>query len=46
MSINYRKRKLALISSSKRRIVLAMYEDSVEYFPSLIEIRDELIEAQ
>ena len=46
MSINYRKKKLAMISYSKRRIILAMYENSVQYFPSLREIRDELIEGQ
>ena len=45
-SVNYRKEKFANISPSRRRMVLIMYQKQPSYFPTLREIRDELIEAQ
>ena len=45
LSLNYRKERAAKMCSSNRRIVLMMFQKEVPYFPSLKEIRDELIEA-
>ena len=46
MSLNYRKEKAAKLSPSKRRMILIMFQRNIPYFPSLREIRDELIQAQ
>ena len=46
MSLNYRKQRAAKMSLSKRRMILVMFQDDYQYFPSLREIRDELIKAQ
>lgn len=43
LSINYRKQRAAKLSLSRRRTIIALYEKDYEYFPSLREIRDELI---
>ena len=43
MSLNYRKVRAARLSPSKRRMILAMFELDLQYFPSLAEIRDELV---
>ena len=43
MSINYRKVRAAKLSESKRRMILIMFQKDLKYFPSLREIRDELI---
>ena len=45
MSLNYRKRRAAMLSNSKRRLILAMFQKDISYFPSLLEIRDQLINA-
>ena len=45
-SLNYRKEKAAALSPSRRRMVLMMYQKQYPYFPTLREIRDELIEGQ
>ena len=45
-SLNYRKEKAADLSPSRRRMVLIMFQKQYPYFPSLREIRDELIEGQ
>ena len=46
ISLNYRKEKAAAISPSRRRMVLMMFQKQFSYFPTLREIRDELIEYQ
>lgn len=46
MSVNYRKQRAAKLSSSPRRIILVMLQKDFNYFPSLRELRDELISAQ
>ena len=46
MSLNYRKDRAARMSASRRRMVLVMFEEDYQYFPSLREIRDQLIMAQ
>ena len=45
-SLNYRKEKAAALSPSRRRMVLMMYQKLYPYFPTLREIRDELIDGQ
>ena len=45
MSLNYRKERAAKMSKSIRRMVLVMFQEDYQYFPTLREIRDELIEA-
>ena len=45
MSLNYRKERAAKMSESKRRMILMMFQNDYQYFPSLKEIRDELIKA-
>ena len=45
-SLNYRKEKAARLSPSRRRMVLMMYQKQFSYFPTIREIRDELIEGQ
>ena len=40
MSLNYRKERAAGMSPSKRRMILVMFEEDYQYFPSLREIRD------
>ena len=46
LSLNYRKEKAARISPSRKRMVLLMYQKQPSYFPTIREIRDELIEGQ
>ena len=46
MSLNYRKEKAAKLSPSRRRMILVMLETNFKYFPTLLEIRNELISAQ
>lgn len=46
LSLNYRKERAAKICSSKRRLVIIMFQEEIPYFPTLREIRDELIQAQ
>ena len=46
LSINYRKFRAALKSKSDRRMSLELFEEDYQYFPSLKEIRDGLINAQ
>lgn len=46
MSLNYRKHRAAKMSPSKRRIILVMFQDDYQYFPTLREIKNELIAAQ
>ena len=43
MSLNYRKERAAKMSASKRRMILIMFQNDISYFPTLREIRDELI---
>ena len=45
-SLNYRKEKAAALSPSRRRMILMMFQRQYPYFPTLREIRDELIEGQ
>ena len=45
MSLNYRKVRAAKMSPSKRRMIIFMFEIDYQYFPSLREVRDELISA-
>ena len=46
LSLNYRKERAVKISSSLRRMILIMFQKDISYFPTLKEIRDELILAQ
>ena len=46
LSINYRKYRAAQKSKSNRRMVLELFEQDYQYFPSLQEVRDGLIKAQ
>lgn len=46
LSINYRKERAAKLSPSKRRMILILFQKDMSFFPSLREIRDELIKAQ
>ena len=46
MSLNYRKERAAKMSLSKRRMILMMFQTDCQYFPSMKEIRDELVLAQ
>ena len=46
LSLNYRKERAARLSKSRRRMILIMFQRDISYFPSLKEIRDELIMAQ
>ena len=43
MSLNYRKERANKMSPSKRRMVLKMFQEDISYFPTMREIRDELI---
>ena len=45
MSLNYRKERANKLSKSKRRMVLIMFSKDISYFPTMKEIRDELIKA-
>ena len=45
MSLNYRKERAAKMSKSIRRMILIMFQDDYQYFPTLREIRDKLIKA-
>ena len=45
LSVNYRKRRAAKISRSNKRMILVMFQRDPPYFPTLLEIRDELIRA-
>ena len=46
MSLNYRKRRARNQSESIRRMILIMFQIDLPYFPTLREIRDEIIKAQ
>ena len=46
MSLNYRKERAAKLCHSRRRMVLIMYQQDISYFPTLAEIRDEIVQAQ
>ena len=46
LSLNYRKNRAAKITKSRRRMILIMFTRDISYFPSMKEIRDELIQAQ
>lgn len=46
MSLNYRKKRAAQLSPSKRRMILVMFQNDIQYFPSMEQIRDQLIKAQ
>ena len=46
LSLNYRKERAVKLSSSMRRMILIMFQKDIPYFPTLREIRDELIQAQ
>ena len=46
LSINYRKQRAAKICTSKRRLIIIMFQKEIPYFPTLREIRDQLIQAQ
>ena len=43
LSLNYRKERANKLSESRRRMILIMFRKQLSYFPSLREIRDELI---
>lgn len=45
LSINYRKVKYAKLSGSKRRIILIMFDKEIPFFPTMLEIRDQLLNA-
>lgn len=45
LSLNFRKYRATQTSSSIRRMILIMFEEDYQYFPSLREIRDGLIKA-
>ena len=40
MSLNYRKERAAGMSKSKRRMILVMFQEDYQYFPTRREIRD------
>ena len=46
MSLNYRKERATKLAASKKRMILIMFQEDISYFPSMKEIRDELIQAQ
>lgn len=46
VSLNYRKEKAARLSPSRRRMILVMFQHKHSYFPSIKEIKDELVMAQ
>lgn len=46
LSLNYRKFRAAKLSKSNKRIVMVVFEKLMSYFPTLKEVRDELIKAQ
>ena len=46
LSVNYRKERAARLFSSRRRMILIMFQKDISYFPTIREIRDELIAAQ
>ena len=46
MSLNYRNKRAAKLSESRRRMILIMLKKKISFFPTMREIRDELIEAQ
>ena len=43
MGLNYRKRRAAQMSPSKRRMILVMFEEDYQYLPSLDDIKNELL---
>ena len=45
LSINYRKVKYAKLSGSKRRMILIMFDKEIHFFPTMQEIRDQLLKA-
>ena len=45
MSINYRKERAAKLSNSSKRMLLIMFQKDLSYFPTLGEIKNELINA-
>ena len=46
LSLNYRKERAASICQSRRRMILIMFQRDISYFPSLRDIRNELIMGQ
>ena len=46
LSLNYRKFRAGCMSQSKRRMILVMFEEDYQYFPTRREIRDGIIRAQ
>ena len=46
LSLNWRKYRAQQISTSNRRMILLMFDMDYQYFPTLSEIRDGLINAQ
>ena len=46
LSLNWRKYRAAQLSSSNRRMILYMFDEDTQYFPSLQDIHDSLIKAQ
>lgn len=46
LAFNFRKERASKLSDSKRRMILAMFSLNLAYFPTLKDIRDELIMAQ
>lgn len=46
LSLNWRKYRAAHMSASNRRMILKMFESDFQYFPTLKEIRDGIVNAQ
>ena len=46
MSINYRMDKIANLSLSSKRVILILFQNNFQFFPTLREIRDQLIMSQ
>ena len=45
LSLNYRKERATKLAASKKRMILIMFQKDISYFPTMKEIRDELIQA-
>ena len=43
LSLNYRKERATKLAASKKRMILIMFQEDISYFPTIKEIRDELI---
>ena len=46
LSLNFRKVRASNMSTSNRRVLLIMFDQNTQYFPSIREIRDGIIKAQ